>query len=224
MEENNQKNDELCSILGFKQLCRRYFVKLEDRWRHFQDLTLKQNVCYHFGQGIYETSIPSACEFLIKRDYKPIFDFGKNRTKNGSRPGPLGVFFVPEEYIPARPNIQSLDQRILNMSLKGEQVSHKTHQEYSEDRLKAIGDMTERECYDALRSFYEGAEEETVLVIQGLQMLNADQTVRKSKSREMDFIIVHYEKALIYNIEVCVCIMIYSKLQCKVIQDKTLFL
>ena len=221
MEENN---DKLHRILGFKLLCRRYFVKLEDRWRHFQDLPLEQTV-YHFGQDIYPTYIPLACEFLILRDYKPIYDFGKNKTKNGSRPASLGVFFVPEEYIPARPNIQSLDKRILNMSLKGEQVSHKTHQEYSEDRLKAIGDMTERECYDALRSFYEGAEEETVLVIQGLQMLNADQTVCKSKSREMDFIIVHYEKALIINIEVKKTLTddAYSKV-CKQLKENQAYL
>ena len=179
-------------ILGIKQLTQRDGVKLEHRWK---ELALAKNFTfYHFGQNIITSFIPLAVQYLIMRDYKLIYGF-----KKGSEP--LGAIFVPEEYIPARPNIQSLDKRIMDMSLEGEKASIEKAQKYEKDRVKAIGDMTERQVYESLKSFYKD-KKETVLVIQDLPMLDTDQTYRKKNDLEMDYVLVNHDLALIINIEV----------------------
>ena len=44
---------------------------------------------------------------------------------------------------------------------------------YNKDIKKAVGDMAERSVYDILKEFFK-EREETVLIIQGLDILNID--------------------------------------------------
>ena len=195
MEETCSLN--LCSIIGTNKLTSKNFVRLEDRWRHLPDLELEEHVTYHFGQNVFTNEVPQAAEMLIKRDYKKIYDFSSDSES-------VGLTIVPESFIPVCPNIQSLDRRLMEMSLYHEcaEGDEETHMQYEKDFAKTVGDMAERDVYDFLKEFYSNNNDKTVLVIKGLEMMHADQSQRRKHGRQMDFIIVDYDSARIINVEV----------------------
>ena len=90
---------ELDKLLGVKQLVKRSCTTLRDPARWTGKNQPKEG--YHFGQGIYVNDITAAAEQYIKRDFKPIYEF-----QTGGKS--LGSIFVPEEYVPKRPNVQML--------------------------------------------------------------------------------------------------------------------
>ena len=150
---------------------------------------------YNFGQNTTTDRTSEAAKFRLERDFIEIHDF-KDKSK------PLGLISVPIGFIPAKPNIVSLDKNLLKLSLKAENVSKEDQKKFQDDRTKAVGDIAERSVYDTLKSFYKDRKE-TVLFIKNLHMLQVDGTTRTiANNREIDFIVVHYDLALIINIEV----------------------
>ena len=150
---------------------------------------------YNFGQNTTTDRTSEAAKFRLERDFKEIHDF-KDKSK------PLGLISVPIGFIPAKPNILSLDKNLLKLSLKAKNVSKEDQKKFQDDRNKAVGDVAERSVYDTLKSFYKDRKE-TVLFIKNLHMLQVDGTARTiANNREIDFIVVHYDLALIINIEV----------------------
>ena len=182
---------DLRKVLGFSPIRKQSKDKLEKRLSKNGSGRQK----FHFGQNTTTKDSREAANFLLLRDFKDIYDF-KDQSK------PLGLISVPIGFIPAKPNILSLDKDLMNLSLKAENVSKEKQKEFQDDRIKAIGDIAERSVYDTLKSFYKDRKE-TVLFIKNLHMLRVDGTARTiANNREIDFIIIHYDLALIINIEV----------------------
>ena len=71
---------------------------------------------FHFGQNTTTTRTPEAANLLLLRDFKDIHGF-KDKSK------PLGLTSVPIGFIPAKPNILSLDKNVMIQSLKAENFS-----------------------------------------------------------------------------------------------------
>ena len=186
-------NSDLHEVLGLSSI--------EKHGKENLEIRLEKNCGpgrqrFHFGQNKTTTTTPETADTYLQRDFKDIYGF-EDKSK------PLGLTSVPIGFIPAKPNILSLDKDVMKLSLKAENVSQENQKKLQGDRIKAVGDVAERSVYDTLKSFYGEDRKETVLFIKNLHMLQVDGTARTiANNREIDFVIVHYDLALIINIEV----------------------
>ena len=184
--EVTKATKELLAEVGPKKIKTRSGLKLEDRWHGKEgDKRVKEiNDFYAMGQGLTLRSVPEVIEFLVIRDYPELYKYnGKKR---------LGSIIVPDSYNPAKPTMVYVERG-------------KVRETGTQNDLKnAVGDMAERSVYEVLKSTFTHKKfKGSVLVIQGLNMLEIDPQKRRHKhDREMDFLVILKDQSSILNIEV----------------------
>ena len=157
----------LCGVVGPKELQIRTDIKLEDRLKN--DGKALNSEYYTIGQNVTLKNVSEVPDYLMLRDFPELYNYtGKNR---------LGSIFVPDSYIPASPHMVYADKDNLP---KGKTKS---------DFDRAIGDMAERSTYEVLKALFTHKKfKGSVLVLQGLNMLQIDPEKRRRKhNRELDF-------------------------------------
>ena len=198
----------LCDTLGIKELeLRINQIKLEERLsiaarrrrespatrRKRKDLgKIKERMKSYciLGQNVVGESVPDIAKTLVKRDYEPIANF------DGEDEEELGATFVPEGHLPKNPRIVMPEWReeIKAHNPEDEKLLGELHQ--------TIGDIPEKEAYDALKNYFKG-KKQAVVIINGLEMLELDMERRRIQDkREIDFLIMNYSHHYIMNMEV----------------------
>ena len=155
--------------------------KIKGRMRAYQeDHQGGGNSIFIMGQNVVAEAVPVIAKKLVWRDYKPIAEF------NGENEEELGATFVPEGHLPKKPRIIMPEWRddIERQFPGNRQFLGELHQ--------TIGDMAEKEAYDALKDYFK-RKGEAAVVINGLEMLELNLERRRIKGkREFDFLIMNY--------------------------------
>ena len=67
---------------------------------------------------------------------------------------------------------------------------------------QTIGDMAEKQAFDALRAYFNGKREAAAVIINGLEMLELDlERRRRQDKREIDFLMMNYTHHYLMNME-----------------------
>ena len=163
--------------------------KIKERMKWYQEEERRHSIVI-LGQNVIGESVPDIAKKLVKRDYEPIANF------NGDQEEELGATFVPEGHVPKNPRIVMPEWR--------DQIEGPFQDDpnFMGELDQAIGDMAEKEAYDALRDYFK-EKGEAVVIINGLEMLELDLERRRVKDkREIDFLIINYTHHYIMDMEV----------------------
>ena len=170
---------------------RRDLGTIKGRMKWYQEQEEEnRNSIFILGQNVIGESVPDIAKKLIKRDYEPIANF------NGEQEEELGATFVPEGHVPKNPRIVMPEW---SDQIEGQ---FQDDPDFLGELHQAIGDMAEKEAYDALRDYFK-EKGEAVVIINGLEMLELDLERRRVKDkREIDFLIINYTHHYIMDMEV----------------------
>ena len=164
--------------------------KIKEKMKVYQEEEQGRNSIYIMGQNVIGESVPDIAKKLVRRDYEPIANF------NGEQEEELGATFVPEGHLPKNPRIVMPQWRA---QIEG-QFPDDSH--LLGELHQTIGDMAEKEAYDALKDYFK-EKGEAVVIINGLEMLELDiERRRRQDKREIDFLILNYTHHYLMNLEV----------------------
>ena len=169
----------LCPLIGFQSFSRENSKKLKDRFAYPEgsgkktrqkERKKKERIinCYALGQGVKTKDVNETVDILCQRDLPQIANMSENEK--------TGAIFVPPGFIPKYPRvINPKTSKVLNdQDLKIEQ--DKTEE----------GDLAERHVYETLTELFcdeanknAKTKDKSVLVLQGLKMLEIDPKERR---------------------------------------------
>ena len=186
LRQNQEKIEERLTIVARQRRQspstkrkRKDLGKIKEKMKAYQDKEEGGNSIFIMGQNVIGESVPDIAKKMVWRDYKPIAQF------NGEHEEDLGATFVPEGHLPKNPRIVMPEQRarIEDQFPDDSHLLGELHQ--------TIGDMAEKQAFDALRAYFNG-KKEAVVIINGLEMLELDlERRRRQDKREIDFLIMN---------------------------------